>query len=296
MFTDSPCRIRKETTDRTMGSPAEDEESARPSENSPVPTHLPLPESRNSLESVQEPISEVSPRNSAGSHSSSTTTQSTNEISVQVANLLCNVAPRGPVYDYSLRFSANDSRMTELRGHFRARTSTSDDLMSWLLHQQEDETAGWKHLLPGSAIFNILQNDTMDFFQMVETFLDQVETSLSNETAVRGGLSLWRGRITRISAELRYLERSIPKLAQFLTSTSGRSSPAQGGDIDDEIYGIENHLLPDILSEISLLETRIKASSQNLVSSVSIIESRKGIAEAESISKLTELGSLRQRF
>lgn len=132
---------------------------------------------------------------------------------------------------------------------------------------------------------------------MVDSFLDQIEASFSDETTVRESLSIWRSRITRISVELRYLERSIPQLANFLLSISGWQSSARRKYVNDKIYNIKGHLLPEILSEISRLEARIRNSSQELVSSVSIIESRKGIAEAESIAKLTELGwSLCQPF
>jgi hypothetical protein len=93
----------------------------------------------------------------------------------------------------------------------------------------------------------------------------------------------------RVRAELRYLERAIPKLADFLMLDSGWQSPAQGKSIGSTTYNIRIHLLPDMLAEISRLETRIKGASQDLISSVSIIESRKGITEAENIARLIDL-------
>jgi hypothetical protein len=202
-----------------------------------------------------------------------------------------NVAARGPVHDYSLPLSIDDSLLAEFRERFSSTSSTADDLMDWLLHQQQDNAAGWRHSLPGSAIFNILQNDTMDFIQTVESFLEQVEANFSKETVVQENLSLWRSRMLRIGTELRYLERSFPKLAGFLTSVSGWQCPtAQGQYEGNKIYDIQSHLLPDIVAEISRLETRIKNSLQDLVSVISLIESKKGIVEAESITKLTELG------
>lgn len=56
------------------------------------------------------------------------------------------------------------SLQNKFHTYFDDMTSTSDDLMDWLPHQQEDILLGWKLCMPGSAIFNIVQNDTMDFF------------------------------------------------------------------------------------------------------------------------------------
>jgi hypothetical protein len=202
-----------------------------------------------------------------------------------------NLAARGPVHGVSVPLTIDESLLAEFHERFPVTSSTADDLTEWLLYQQQDNAAGWKHSLPGSAIFNILQNDTMDFIQTVETFLERIEANFSNETVVQENLSRWRSCLLRIGAELRYLERSFPKLAGFLTSGSGQQCPAAQGQAQDyKIYDIQSHLLPDIVAEISRLEIRIKNSLQDLVSVISLIESRKGIAEAESITKLTELG------
>jgi hypothetical protein len=215
--------------------------------------------------------------------------------SYQIGYPLDNVAARGPIFDYSLPLTNKPAQLEDFHNYFRASTSTSDDLMDWLMYQQDDQSIGWKHSMPGSAIFNILQSDTMDFLQMVDSFLDQIEASLLDETMIQKMLPTWRSHLTRISKELQYLKNSTPRFANFLTSVSGWQSPIPGKCKGENTYDIQGQLLPEIMSGMLRLETRIKTSSQDLISSVSIIESRKGIAEAESIAKLTELGwSFRQ--
>jgi hypothetical protein len=45
-----------------------------------------------------------------------------------------NFAARGPLFNYWLPLSGNPSYLEEFHTYFRASTSTSDDLMAWLMH------------------------------------------------------------------------------------------------------------------------------------------------------------------
>ena len=204
--------------------------------------------------------------------------------------LYTNVATRGPIFNITLSGAEDNSDLPYL---FRATSTTSQDLIEWHHCQYDDGIVGWRNSFPGAVICNIVHNDTEDFFQIVEWFLDKIAVLSTDDAIVQRRLLQWRNLLEILDQELRYYEASIPRLAKFLTSRSAWNSDSQHIQTGD-IYDIEGVLLPHIRSRISQTQTRLRISLQALVASVSILESRRGIAEAETVTRLTELGKTTQ--
>lgn len=198
-----------------------------------------------------------------------------------------NIAARGPIFDQSLPLSGN---MSDLSDAFADITCTFDDLREWLNHQGGRGSDHGPHLQPGTAIFHIPYNDLQDFFRIVDGFLDLIAVSSTNEAAVQRYLPQWRSLLDILERELRYFEETVPIFATFLQSIStldampSRLPPVHAPDSAEK-------LLPTMMTKIATTQSRLRQSFQALVASVSILESRRGIAEAESVTKLTELGS-----
>jgi hypothetical protein len=198
-----------------------------------------------------------------------------------------NIAARGPIFDQSLPLSGN---MTDLPDAFANITCTFDDLREWLNHQGGRGSDHGSHLQPGTAIFHIPYNDLQDFFRIVDRFLDLIAVSSTDEAAVQRYLPQWRSLLDILERELRYFEETVPVFATFLQSISTLDaipSRLPAGHAPDSA----EKLLPTMMTKIATTQSRLRQSFQALVASVSILESRRGIAEAESVTKLTELGS-----
>jgi hypothetical protein len=198
-----------------------------------------------------------------------------------------NIAARGPIFDQSLPLSGNMSDF------FANITCTFDDLHEWLNHQGGTGTDRGPYLQPATAIFHIPYNDLQDFFRIVDGFLDLIAASSTDEVAVQRYLPQWRSLLDILERELRYFEETVPIFANFLQSIStldAMSSPSPSVHAPDNA----ERLLPTMVTKITTTQQRLRQSFQALVASVSILESRRGIAEAESVTKLTELGSYTQ--
>ena len=219
---------------------------------------------------------------------SSSSSQADSQPEETSANFIVkNIAARGPIFDQSLPLSGD---MSDLTDAFANISCTFDDLREWLNHQGGRGFDHGPHLQPGTAIFHIPYNDLQDFFRIVDRFLDLIAVSSTDEAAVQRYLPQWRSLLDILERELRYFEETVPIFATFLQSistldgTSSRLPPLYAPDNAEK-------LLPTMMTKIATTQSRLRQSFQALVASVSILESRRGIAEAESVTKLTELGS-----
>jgi hypothetical protein len=139
---------------------------------------------------------------------------------------------------------------------------------------------------PISAVFLIIHCDTMDFLQFVESFVDNVHGLAEDEFSLQRNIAIWRRLINVLGAKLRALTKSISPFTDYLCGpTSNKGKTRDQHSIRDSS---EN-----LLEEILRIQKRLDKLFHVLVSSLSIVESRRSIAEAESVTKLTELGKLR---
>ena len=138
-----------------------------------------------------------------------------------------------------------------------------------------------------SLIYWIVRNDITDLISLTNTIVDQVITMSSDEEKVERNLPQWRSLISRLEAEYRRFESQFRLLPRFFAS-------GYSYHIGEPMYKQkpETSREQDLDDEIQVIRKRLTLALQALVSAVSVIESRRGITEAESVTKLTELGEL----
>lgn len=120
-----------------------------------------------------------------------------------------------------------------------------------------------------------METDTVCLLEVAMSTLAQVTEGTMNETLLQDSLSLWRQGLTRYLIELPSIQTTLNDFDNFLKSCGITGDPQSRMDTLRQ-----------------RIETSIRQTEKvyaSLRSEISIIESRRGIAEAESISKLTEL-------
>ena len=187
-----------------------------------------------------------------------------------------NVAWRGPD-------SAFSTDRPHPRGLLSSVTSTREDLSLWLTTHHLPIEALDSHSQPLCRIFEIIHADTMDFLLSIETFLDNILSNSDSEVVLENNIRIWRSLLNITGGELRYLTQQIPKFTEFLVESSSRAH-------DQDHNPSKTSSQQQLLREISRIQERLDKTLITLVSSLSVVESRRAIVEAESISKLTELG------
>ncbi|KAK5059732.1 hypothetical protein LTR84_009615 [Exophiala bonariae] len=189
-----------------------------------------------------------------------------------------NCASRGPASDYQIFDPCPQGLVAQL-------STTLEDLALWLEREAQPSLTKSYALGPMSAVFFIIHCDTMDFLQLVESFIDNVHSLAEDELTLQRNIAIWRRLVNILGAELRALTKSIPPFTAFLC-----------GPTNDKGKTSDQHSIKDasenLLEEILRVQKRLDKLFHVLVSSLSIVESRRGIAEAESVTKLTELGKL----
>lgn len=190
-----------------------------------------------------------------------------------------NYASRGPASDYQIFDYCPQGLLTQL-------STTLEDLALWLEREAHPTLTQTCTLGPISTVFLVIHCDTKDFLQFVESFVDNVHRLAEDEFSLQRNIAIWRKLNNVLGAELRALTKSIPPFIDYLC-----------GPASDKGKASDRHSVRDasekLLEEILRIEKRLDKLFHVLVSSLSIIESRRGIAEAESVTKLTELGKLR---
>ena len=183
-----------------------------------------------------------------------------------------NIASRGPALDYT----TGDSVPI---GMLRLLTTTREDLAHWLVREQSPKLTENCSMGPVSSIFVIVHYDTLDFLRSIEDFLDGALAASNDEVSLERNIQLWRKLIHVSAVELGYLSKEIPQFVEYVCRPSGIQDSRQ-------IKSISLNLV----EEIHRVQKRLDKTFHALVSSMSVVESRRGIAEAESVTKLTELG------
>ncbi|KAK5091736.1 hypothetical protein LTR05_001921 [Lithohypha guttulata] len=122
---------------------------------------------------------------------------------------------------------------------------------------------------------------------MTNTIVDRIITMSSDENKVERNLPQWRNLISRLDTEYRQIELEFSIVPHFFASGYAYHP-------NEPLYKQDPNLSlkQGLKEEIAVIRKRLAFALQALVSAVSVIESRRGIAEAESVTKLTELASI----
>ena len=193
--------------------------------------------------------------------------------------------PRGPLLDYSAMISINN--LAYLKQHLDTGTSTAVNLAAWIRAYAFRQGNTPAHYGPLDFLFAIIQRDTLSTLQLMDQALTQIGRDIVDDNLIQQNLTKWRFLLERFDAELRSLEKSLSKTATFIAPLISSSRD------DDQMGPTSSPLVADLLrkGEIEIVNMRQRATSsyQSLMASMSIVESKRGIAEAEGVAKLTEL-------
>lgn len=200
--------------------------------------------------------------------------------------LFHGLLPRGPPMDYTALLSPENS--VRLQQYLNTETSTAVDLAAWISH--ENQTCSQIGPSPGpmECLFAIIHRDTLKTLGIMDEALTEIGREILDDSLIQQRLISWRLLLERFGVELRALELSLRNTANFIATVT----PAKKHGYDEEQPNTPNAmtgLLEQGVAEIVRLQQRTSNSYQSLMTNMSIVESKRGIAEAEGVSKLTEL-------
>lgn len=200
-------------------------------------------------------------------------------------SIFCGAFPRGPLLDYSSMMSFNN--LASPKQQLDTKTSTAVDFAAWIQDQTRRQGNTPAHSGPLDFLFVIVQKDTLNILQMMDEALTQIGRDILDDSLMQQRLMKWRLLLVRFDAELRLLEKSLSTFAVFIATLKSSSSE------DEEEETTSSPLVADLLREakieITKLRDRATSSYKSLMANMSIAESKRGIAEAEGVTKLTEL-------
>ncbi|OBT70248.1 hypothetical protein VE03_00021 [Pseudogymnoascus sp. 23342-1-I1] len=166
--------------------------------------------------------------------------------------------------------------LLELGNQLSKTTSTKDDFCQWLdsmPHPRRDEP----HFAFIAPLYHIIQQDTINLLSQLHKTIDEINVGMLSDAKVEDRIVLWRQIIARSQFELPELKRSI---STFFTFT--QLLDARGG------YGMREEF-KELSAEIDAMIQRLQIVSSSLTSNMSLLDSRRSIAEAQAVTKLTEL-------
>ena len=193
--------------------------------------------------------------------------------------------PRGPAVDYD--FLMNPDNTVLLAEHVDLTKPTAANLAEWLTYnhgRQSPMVGSFTHL---EYLFAIIHNDTMNTLRHMDLALREIGQHILDETLIQQRLVHWRLLLERFGTEFQQLEDSLRRFAGFINAS--KVSDKNSTEDQNTLRPPVEKLLEDSVSQINSLRQRTTRSHKSLMANMSIIESKRGIAEAESVTKLTEL-------
>ena len=167
--------------------------------------------------------------------------------------------------------------------------STQNAFKDWLLRASSDEVASYANRLgPASMIFRIVHQDTLGLLQLMRHALAEINRASSDSVLQERALH-WRYRLDQFRAQLVELEESFTRFADFIDSP--KDVKYATSQITRDTMPVE-YFLHDGSNQITSLHNSIQQAYTSLTSKVQISDSHRSIAEAETVTKLTELAFL----
>jgi hypothetical protein len=225
------------------------------------------------------------PRLSLGSSSEATATEET------LLPFTKRLAPRRP--PPARQLDNDPAGLEALKKYASSIDEACIDATSWLEHFSRvasvPDTASAAISLPLLAVFQIVHRDTVMLLEQFGRVLDQISTGTLDERMMQNQLSHWRTLLGRMQSELPALHKSLRQffLFPYAHSDDGIEQTTVLGDSEppSRLTTALDALQADILG----MEKRCEKAQESLRAEMSLLESKRGIEEAESVSRLTEL-------
>lgn len=187
------------------------------------------------------------------------------------------VCPRGRptvTQDGTLDNISNYGQVGDLRRFLNVTRSFRSDFLSWMSTGTWGEGAN-RQSESWQAILKVIETDTLCFLGIILEKLDRITEGITNEVVLQDRLYEWRPLVARYLLELPRIKASLLEFKSFMTTC--------------EVTGKPHHLIDKLTRPIDDAYSQVEKVYNSLRTEMSIIDSRRGIAEAEGVSKLTEL-------
>ncbi|KAL8859001.1 MAG: hypothetical protein Q9178_004482 [Gyalolechia marmorata] len=182
---------------------------------------------------------------------------------------------RSPVLDYADLFSPGKDYL--LHGG-SLHESTASALVELVCSNSAQAVDAGAKCAPLGYLLMIILQDTLTVLRSMDLTLTEMNDSMLDEKLLQSNIDLWRRDLNRVESELRHLETSIPEFAQYIAE----SAPGKGTTN-------RTRLLSQCRLHIAKNQERGRTTYGSLMTAMSLVESKRGISEAESVTKLTEL-------
>lgn len=177
--------------------------------------------------------------------------------------------------------------MERLRFYLQNTRSTKEDYLERLLTAENNSDHSEYYGVLG-PLFQIVRQDVLSLIKLLHKTLDGINVDILDEDKMEESLSLWRELITRAQLELPELRRSMINFFSFFHVLNLGVEPTtveSQDNLDDDIpSGFK-----DISKQIDEMLRRLSTASSSLTSNMALLDSRRSIAEAQAVTKLTEL-------
>ncbi|KAE9368888.1 hypothetical protein N431DRAFT_561211 [Stipitochalara longipes BDJ] len=143
-------------------------------------------------------------------------------------------------------------------------------------------------------LFEVIQQDVTEFLTRLHQVLDTINSEVLDDIKMENQLPIWRQLITRAQLELPELQRSLANFFSFLPDRDKKFRGRLHGTAprpDEASSGEEDGLgrLQELSQQIEDTIKMVQRVSNSLISNMALLDSRRSIAEAHSVTKLTEL-------
>ena len=133
---------------------------------------------------------------------------------------------------------------------------------------------------PFQALFRTIHDDSNSLVDIIRTSMQHIREGTLDEEFMQKRVRFWRSLLHRLGFHLGVLEQSLRELEQFIFESEAHAA---------QVETLSQTLSKDTQRTLRGCMDLIDRSSHSLLAEMQIADSRRGIAEAESVSKLTEL-------
>jgi len=195
------------------------------------------------------------------------------------------LAPRGA--HPQPRVHSDPAALHDVSAYMSAVDDACTDATGWVSHlirgrSYQNSTAAATDF-PILAVFQVVRRDTVVLLSHIGRVLDQISAGSMDERMMQDQLGQWRRLLGRMQSELPVLEKSLGEFFLFPYSDPQAPEPAPA-----QLTTPLRILRDDIVA----MTERCQRAQESLRAEMSLLESKRGIQEAESVARLTELAFL----
>ncbi|KAL8717913.1 MAG: hypothetical protein Q9225_004891 [Loekoesia sp. 1 TL-2023] len=183
---------------------------------------------------------------------------------------------RLPVLDYEdLLSPENDHWLNPGTGPAKSTACTLEELAQSHRTQAADSSA---KSAPLEYLLMIILQDTLTNLRIINLALTDMDYSMLDDELLQSRIDSWRRILHDFEITMQYMETSLPEFVRYIVDSEAVKDTKTCGK-----------LLGQCTLQITKVQERRRITYGSLMTAMSLVESKRGISEAESVTKLTEL-------